>query len=142
MSQQVFTAEDFQQQLDSLTNSYYVMMESADFILSELQRFLEVAGRDLKFDIKKRHNIMMSHVTALRNTQTKFTTDYQCFGEQELVKYTSLITSASYICRIVLLIGDRINSCPEVQDHIEEFIKNLPTQGLIDQRIVDNFKTK
>lgn len=126
----------------NLTNTYYILMEAADMILRDVKSIFEFYDKSLQGKVKQRHNIIMSHVKALENLSDDFFEDYECFdGNWE--KHTELRTSAAYMARISLLIGDRaaLSSAPLERD-IEKFIYELPPNGYAPDHILARFKIK
>ena len=133
-------------ELNSLVNSYYVLMEGADMLLRRAQTIYNNFGQDINGPMKLRHNRMMQHAKALVNLQEDFFRDYNCFGSgSKYVKtYDAMRDAASYLARLTLLIGDR--TCREdeqqARQRIWDYIYYMPEQGLITDRALDFLKIR
>lgn len=127
-----------------VTNSYYMLMETADMMLREMEIQLAKRGRLLKQNIKQRYNFMMGKVNALKNLQDDFWKDYEgAFGDN-YNKTDSLRHSAAYMARIMLLIADRCytqedNGNMEREQRIERYIYNMPDGGLLNDDLLKKF---
>ena len=138
--------ENEKNELNSVINSYYVLMEAADMLLRRGQTIFNNFGQDVNGPMKMRHRRMMQYMESLKNTQETFFKDYDCFGKDEryMAKYDMLRDAASYIARLTLLIGDR--SCREdekrVRQNIWDYIYYMPEQGLIADEALDKLKIR
>lgn len=127
-----------------VTNSYYILMEAADMMLRRMEFQLLMRGRCLKHNIKRRHNVMMEKVAAMKNLSEDFFKDYEAaFGEQ-YNKMDDLRVSGAYMARIMLLIADRCytqedNGNMEREQRIERYIYNMPDGGLLNDNLLKKF---
>lgn len=133
-------------EINSLINCYYVLMEGADMLLRRSQVFYSNFGMDLNGPMKLRHNRMMQHMRALISLQDDFFKDYGCFGNGDkfIKTYDAMRDASSFLTRLTLLIGDR--TCREdekqVRQKIWDYIYYLPEQGLITDKALDSLKIK
>lgn len=147
--QQHYSKEEIEMirnEINACVNSYYVLCEASDMLLRNCEELFNSLGEGLKHRIKQRHNEMMLHVKAMNTIMDTFFDDYNCFGtgQQFVDKIDMLRSSAAFISRLVLLIGDR--SCredeKEILRKIEDYIYYMPEQGLINDKILDKFRWK
>lgn len=127
--------------LNSLTNSYYIMAEAMDMILREAEKGLEELGKGLKYEVKHRHKEMMRLIRLLKANQEKFLEDYACF-DGNWDKYDELRKSGAYIARIMLLIADRTNTEENVENRIEKYLYRLKPQGVVSSDLLGKFQIK
>lgn len=138
--------EEEKNEINSLVNSYYVLMEAADMMLRRSEALFNNFGKAWHGDKKMRHNRMMQHYKALKNIQDTFFDDYDCFGAGVgyMAKYDMMREAASYIARMTLLIGDR--TCREdekqVRKNIWDYIYYMPEQGLVKDKLLDDLKMR
>lgn len=138
--------EEEKNEINSLINSYYVLMEASDMLLRRAEMLFANFNQGLKGPVKVRHNRMMSHIAALKREQDTFFNDYNCFGKDEryIAKYDMMRDCASYLARLTLLIGDR--SCRDdekaVRQRIWDYIYYMPEQGLIKDKALDYLKLR
>ena len=59
-------------ELNSVVNSYYVLMEGADMLLRRAQTIYNNFDQDINGPMKLRHNRMMQHAKALVGLQEDF----------------------------------------------------------------------
>ena len=129
--------------INSLVNTYYIMAESLDMILREMERQFESLGKGLKQHLKQRHSEMMRLIRLLKTTQEKFIQDYQCFNG-EWRKYDELRMSAAYIARIMLYIADRTN-CEDAgvsDQQIERYLREMKANGFVSDQLIEKFRIK
>lgn len=125
-----------------LVNTYYFLMEAADMILRESERLLGTQDKVLQFDIKRRHNLMMSKVKALKGDQDKFLGDYSRAFQGEWLKYDDLRRSGALMARIALLTSDRTYSPDSIspkEKMIEKFIHSLPANSTLSNELLSKF---
>ena len=138
--------EDEKNEINSLINTYFVLMEGADMLLRRSETIFNNFGQGWDGKKKMRHARMMQHMEALKNLQESFFKDYDCFGKDEryIDKYDMLRDAASYITRLTLLIGDRSCRTDEkrVRQNIWDYIYYMPEQGLIKDEALDKLKMR
>lgn len=127
--------------LNSLTNSYYILSEAADMMMREMEFQFGKLGKGVKHRVKARHNEMMRLMRLLRTNQDKFLEDYEAFNGQ-WEKYDDLRISAAYIARIMLLIADRTNIDDRVDNKIEKYIYNKKPTGVVSEELLSRFVIK
>lgn len=125
--------------LNSVVNSYYIMAEALDMLLRRMEVEFEHLGKDVVYSVKSRHTEMMRLMRMLRVNQEKFLKDYESF-HGEWSKYDELRKSAAYISRIMLLVADRTLDDGKVEKEIEDYIRSLPSTGVVSEELLNNFK--
>lgn len=129
--------------INSLVSSYYIMAESLDMILREMERQFKSLDKGLKHRVKQRHSEMMRLMQLLKTTQEKFVQDYECFNG-EWQKYDDLRSDAAYIARIMLYISDRTfgDDSGKVDREIEAYLMRKKSNGMVSEELINNFKIK
>lgn len=129
--------------INSLVSSYYIMAESLDMILREMERQFKSLDKGLKHRVKQRHSEMMRLIQLLKTTQEKFVQDYECF-KGEWQKYDDLRCDAAYIARIMLYISDRTfgDDSGKVDREIEAYLMRKKSNGMVSEELINNFKIK
>lgn len=127
--------------INSLVNSYYIMSESLDMIMREMERQFSSLGKEVKHHVKQRHTEMMRLMRLLKTTQDKFISDYDAF-KGDWSKYDELRKSGAYIARIMLLIADRTNTEENVENRIEKYLYRLKPQGVVSNELLGKFQIK
>lgn len=138
----VRTLSTDERHLCCLVNTYYYLMEAADMILRESEKLLSSQNKVLQFDIKRRHNMMMNRIQALKGDQDKFLADYSRAFQGEWLKYDDLRRSGALMARIALLIADRTYSPDSIspkEQMIEKFIYSLPTNSTLSNELLSKF---
>lgn len=127
--------------INTLVNSYYIMAESLDMLLREMERQFKSLDKGLKHHVKQRHTEMMRLFKLLKTNQEKFIKDYECFGG-EWSKYDDLRMSAAYIARIMLLIADRTLDDGKVERELEAYLTHKKSAGVVSDELLNSFKIK
>ena len=138
----VRTLSTDERHLCCLVNTYYYLMEAADMILRESEKLLNTQNKVLQFDIKRRHNMMMNRIQALKGDQDKFLADYSRAFQGEWLKYDDLRRSGALMARIALLTADRTYSPDSIspkEKMIEKFIHSLPTNSTLSNELLSKF---
>lgn len=125
--------------LNSIVNCYYIMAETLDMMLRQMELEFDLLGKDVIHSVKSRHTEMMRLMRMLRVNQEKFLKDYETF-KGDWMKYDELRKSSAYISRIMLLVADRTLDDGEVEKHIEDYIKSLPSTGVVSENLLQKFK--
>lgn len=129
--------------INSITNAYYIMAESLDMILREMELQFKDMGNGVKHQVKQRHTEMMRLIRLLKTTQEKFIQDYECFNGQ-WNKYDNLRNDAAYIARIILYISDRTfgDGDGNIDKQIEQYIAGLKEKGVVSKELIEKFRIK
>lgn len=124
--------------INSLVNTYYILAETLDMMIREMEAQFNELGKGVKHNVRQRHTEMMRLIRLLKVNQEKFITDYEAF-KGDWQKYDDLRNSAAYISRIILLIADRTNDRGKVENEIEAYLRRKKTTGVVSDELLDKF---
>lgn len=127
--------------LNSIVNSYYILAESLDMLLRQMEIEFELLGKGVVHTVKSRHTEMMRLMRLLKTNQEKFLKDYESF-KGDWSKYDELRKSAAYISRIMLLVADRTLEDGKVERQIEDYIRSLPSTGAVSEELLQKMRIR
>jgi ribosomal protein L30/L7E len=124
--------------INSLVNTYYILAETLDMMIREMEAQFNELGKGVKHNVRQRHTEMMRLIRLLKTNQEKFIHDYEAF-KGDWQKYDDLRNSAAYISRIMLLIADRTNDSGKVENEIEAYLRRKKTTGVVSDELLNKF---
>lgn len=126
-------------------NTAFHLYEAADICIREVERRLPLIGSDIHFKTKQKFNNISETVKRLEYLVESFLDEYNgAYDDKTIADRTENIRRiASWYARLALLIGDRCDCGDGTKEqHIMQFVDNMPAQGNIEEKTLTRLTLK
>lgn len=124
------------------TNCLYLMSLAMDLILRHNEWLMSKQREAFKREKKQLFNRYTRTVRDACFLQDQMTQDiYDCDEKHEYRNVDVWLEQANELARLVLMFADRSVDV-DVVDRIFAFIREQPSEGIVDEKMLDNFRLK
>lgn len=131
-----------ERQCGTMTNAAYLMSLALDLILRESEWKMRLRNEGYK---KEKKQIFSRYTKAVRTAcvlQEQLTQDIWDVEENYNYKNVDLwLEQANELARLILMFADRSVNV-DVVDSIFKFIREQPGEGIVDEKLLDEFRLK
>ena len=131
-----------ERQCGTMTNAAYLMSLALDLILRESEWKMRLRNEGYK---KEKKQIFSRYTKAVRTAcvlQEQLTQDIWDVEENYNYKNVDLwLEQANELARLILMFADRSVDV-DVVDKIFKFIREQPGEGIVDEKLLDDFRLK
>ena len=131
-----------ERQCGTMTNAAYLMSLALDLILRESEWKMRLRNEGYK---KEKKQIFSRYTKAVRTAcvlQEQLTQDIWDVEEKYNYKNVDLwLEQANELARLILMFADRSVDV-DVVDKIFKFIREQPGEGIVDEKLLDEFRLK
>lgn len=126
----------------SMSICYMEALEATTMILQVIRQLMEAIKGDIHFDIKNRHNKIEALLKKLwtLTCDEPFLREHNMAFKDDWFKYDKFRDDAAYIARLILYIADRTYQNGDLQDKIEQMIKENPGKGIFPDDLIERIK--
>lgn len=125
-----------------LTNTLYMMSLAMDLMIRDLERRIILQGAMFVREKKQTFNRFIKAVQTACILQDDLTQDIYTEDEKHNFKNIQIWQEeANELARLVLLYADK-SADQDVCDKIHSFIRSFPGDGIVDEKMLENFYLK
>ena len=123
-------------------NILYTTAFAIYFIAQDAERRMNAAGMSLGFRRRQLFNGIIKDLQAAKRKQDELYQDYIKAWENNIKNYDEEQENANSLARLLMLWFDRVEGWEDKEKAVEEFIKTLSPEDIVNEDSLKRFKIK